>query len=523
MHEIKNRLQAAVDATGGAIYEHKVPLDGAAYHDDRWAEIFGYHSHELPQYDHFVEWLLEQVHPEDRARMEQAYSDLVEARSTNYRIELRLRHKKGHWVWVEAYAHAAERDNTGRANRIVGMMRDITDRKRVEESLNQLNARLEQEISERTALAEERAKQLQSLAVELVEAEERERSSIAQLLHDDLQQILASAHLRLQSTGPNETNPATIAKVDELIKESIAKTRRLSHELSPAILNNSDLPEALRWLVRHMGEHFDLEVELEADTADPIPDSLKRFLFRTAQEFLFNTIKHAAVKTARLVATQSEKYLTLAVSDPGCGFEPDALDNKVKPPGLGVITIRERASYMGGSLDIQAAPGQGSCFTLKIPCHLIESRSSQSSDESAAEEGAGVVQKEPDQTAEADKKVLFVDDHEVMRQGLIELIAEQPGISVVGEAENGLQAIERARELQPDVIVMDISMPVMGGIEATRRIKAEMPHIRVIGLSMFDDEHIVSKLRQAGAEAYINKSASSAELLRGIYGNGKPL
>jgi len=119
-------------------------------------------------------------------------------------------------------------------------------------------------------------------------------------------------------------------------------------------------------------------------------------------------------------------------------------------------------------------------------------------------------------------RVLIAEDEAHVRR-LLRSILESMHYEVVGEAENGLQAIERARELQPDVIVMDISMPVMGGIEATRRIKAEMPHIRVIGLSMFDDEHIVSKLRQAGAEAYINKSASSAELLRGIYGNGKPL
>ncbi|MFO7840512.1 MAG: response regulator [Desulfosalsimonadaceae bacterium] len=522
LHEIKNRLQAAVDATGGAIYEHRVPLDGTAYHDDRWAEIIGYNSNELPQYDNFVEWLIEQVHPEDKSRVEQAYSDFVEGKRPNYRIEFRLRHKEGHWVWVEAYAHAVERDKTGRATRIVGMMRDITDRKRVEQELNQLNARLEQEISERTALAEERAKQLQSLAVELVEAEERERSSIAELLHDDLQQILASAHLRLQSADPNETNAATIEKVDELLKESIAKTRQLSHELSPAILNNSDLPDALRWLLRHMGEHFGLEVELESDSCGPLPESLKRFLFRAAQEFLFNTIKHADVKTAKIAVTQSDKYLSLTVSDHGCGFEPEALDNKAKPPGLGVMTIRERASYMGGSLDIQAAPGRGSCFTLTIPCQLTESRSSRAVDQ-PAETGTSMAKNDAAVVAQTDKKVLFVDDHGVMRQGLIELIADQSGIQVVGEAENGLQAIEQARELQPDVIVMDISMPVMDGIEATRLIKAEMPHTRVIGLSMFDDEHIVSKLRQAGAEAYINKSASSAELLRGIYGSGHQL
>jgi DNA-binding NarL/FixJ family response regulator len=90
---------------------------------------------------------------------------------------------------------------------------------------------------------------------------------------------------------------------------------------------------------------------------------------------------------------------------------------------------------------------------------------------------------------------MFVDDHKVIRQGLIRLTAGQPNIKVIGEASNGLEALELARRHRPDVIVMDVSMPVMDGIEATRRIKTEMPEIRVIGLSMHDDEQVLSRLR----------------------------
>jgi DNA-binding NarL/FixJ family response regulator len=97
------------------------------------------------------------------------------------------------------------------------------------------------------------------------------------------------------------------------------------------------------------------------------------------------------------------------------------------------------------------------------------------------------------------------------------LVNGQPLIQVVGEAANGREAIEQVRRLRPDVVLMDVSMPEMDGIEATRRIKAEWPGVRVIGLSMHDDEHISQAMRAAGAEGFLSKTASPAELLKVIY------
>ncbi len=102
---------------------------------------------------------------------------------------------------------------------------------------------------------------------------------------------------------------------------------------------------------------------------------------------------------------------------------------------------------------------------------------------------------------------------------MIKLVSEKPDISVVGEWENGREALELARWLRPDVIVMDVSVPEMDGTEATRRIKAELPETRVMDLSMHNDEHTAHSLREAGAEAFINKSVSYAILLKAIYVN----
>jgi len=109
-------------------------------------------------------------------------------------------------------------------------------------------------------------------------------------------------------------------------------------------------------------------------------------------------------------------------------------------------------------------------------------------------------------------RLLLVDDQSLFREALRTLLALQPDFEVVGEAANGEQALTLAATCRPDVILMDLGMPEMGGVEATQKIHSEMPKIRVIGLSMFDEMEIASSMIKAGAVAYLNKSCSIEEL-----------
>jgi len=101
-----------------------------------------------------------------------------------------------------------------------------------------------------------------------------------------------------------------------------------------------------------------------------------------------------------------------------------------------------------------------------------------------------------------DLRVLLVDDHEIFREGLMSILEEVDGIQVVGEASDGAQAVEKARDLQPDVVLMDINLPAMNGIEATRKITAKMPDIRIIGLSVDSEDDMADSMIAAGAAAY---------------------
>ena len=113
-------------------------------------------------------------------------------------------------------------------------------------------------------------------------------------------------------------------------------------------------------------------------------------------------------------------------------------------------------------------------------------------------------------------RILVVDDHTLVRESLARMLRSEPDFEVVGEAWDGKLAVELARELRPDLVMMDISMPVMDGIEATRRICAECPAVRVISLSMFTNGEQAQPMVEAGAVAYVSKTDSADVLLQTI-------
>ncbi|KJS29358.1 MAG: hypothetical protein VR64_21310 [Desulfatitalea sp. BRH_c12] len=456
------------------------------------------------------------LHPEDVAPTIKAWQDACRS-GRLYQIEHRVHMQDGSYRWHLSRAipiHNAE----GCVIKWFGTATDISTVKQAEYELRRLNETLEQKVLERTAIAEARAAQLRSLAVELMETEERERRQFSDLLHDDLQQMLAAAKMQVQAVAETLSSVPMLSDAVQLLDQSIAKSRRLSHQLSPTILHQAGLITALGWLSRQVKEQFGLKVELDIETEllmERTPQ--KVFLFRAVQELLFNIVKHADVKSARVEVTSSEDSISVIVSDQGHGFDPQLLENRTSNLGLGLLTIKERAGYVGGKFAIESALGQGSHFTLTVPnvatigeeeaalgALLFKETNHLRSD--ATISGAGCI------------SVLFVDDHRVMRQGLINLVKGQPFIHVAGEASNGREAIELAHKLLPNLILMDVSMPEMDGIEATRRIKEELPHVRVIGLTMHDDEQISASMNQAGAEVTLSKTLSAAEVVKAIYG-----
>lgn len=123
-------------------------------------------------------------------------------------------------------------------------------------------------------------------------------------------------------------------------------------------------------------------------------------------------------------------------------------------------------------------------------------------------------------------RILLVDDYILFRKGLISLLASQEDFEVVGEAENGLEALEQSRKLMPDLILMDITMPVCDGLEATRRILAEMPYVKIVILTVAEDDQSLFEAIKSGAYGYLLKKLDPDqlfEMLRGISRGEAPI
>jgi two-component system nitrate/nitrite response regulator NarL len=113
-------------------------------------------------------------------------------------------------------------------------------------------------------------------------------------------------------------------------------------------------------------------------------------------------------------------------------------------------------------------------------------------------------------------KILIADDHELVRRGTAGVLLSQSSLELCGEASNGEEAIQKAAELRPDLIILDVTMPVLNGLEAARRIRETLPSVPILMLSMHDGEQIIEEAKLAGAQGFLSKGEVAAALLRAI-------
>ncbi len=377
------------------------------------------------------------------------------------------------------------------------------------------------DISERVETEHNLQMQQRSLAA----MEERER--IGRELHDGIGQIMGYLNLQLQASRALLADSQQEA-VDALLAQLITVTQKSHNDVREFILGIkkpatalTDFWTALQQLTDTFEAqyHMSILLSLPADAPPWLLPPRDFHMLRLIREALTNVYKHADATQVQIIATQiTPNQAQFIISDNGCGFTTtrsmsgDSIVLEEAPHSplptadspnhhFGLNIMHERAIELNGRLEIRTAPDQGTQLVVTI-----------------------AIQPEDEKTAvsypTSPLRILLVDDHSLFRDGMGRLL-ETYGVQIVGTAGNGLEAQDVVRETNPDIVLMDIHMPVCDGIEATKRIKAEFPDQRIIMLTVSAEDDTLFAALKAGASGYLLKSMEIDELFILIAGLDK--
>jgi CheY-like chemotaxis protein len=236
-------------------------------------------------------------------------------------------------------------------------------------------------------------------------------------------------------------------------------------------------------------------------------------LFQSARELLINAVKHAETTTAAIEVAVDEGLLRIQVRDEGKGFDISRTETQKENQKFGLLSIQERMKALGGSFTVTSAPGEGTTAALILPLTgSIGAQPTQWTLPMLPSKKTATLLVHPSSRL----RVLLVDDHAMIRQGLKSVLDGYDDLEVVGEAGDGREALELAERLRPTVVVMDINMPNMNGIEATRVMKRRHPDIRIIGLSVSSGGENQEAMKAAGATVLLTKEAAAERLYAAI-------
>ncbi len=352
-----------------------------------------------------------------------------------------------------------------------------------------------------------------------------ERNRLAREIHDTLAQSLAGIIINLESLKPYKARRSrgladVLAETETLARGALEEARRSVLGLHPTPLQHQSLRDALTLELLGLAKRAALTTQFYIHGIErPLRPDLATALFRITQEAFQNIYKHAAARHVILGLAFEEEAVVLTVEDDGVGFAPDAPGTATPKDGggFGLLSMAARARILGGELLVTSHPGHGAAVRATIPYVRSGIAMAAVMLPDPLTPSEALHEHSPDLSPNAHLiRVLVVDDQAIVRQGIRHILEEQPDMEVVGEAEDGLEAVEQVGRLHPDVVLLDLQLPGLSGIEAIPRLRAAHPAVEVIILSVFDQDEEVFASFKAGARGYLLKDATPATVIAAV-------
>lgn len=354
---------------------------------------------------------------------------------------------------------------------------------------------------------------LRLLSTRLLEIQDEERRRIARDLHDitgqklALQCIALSRMTRLLSPAANNETRESIAQCLDLTNQIVEEIRTLSYLMHPPLLDELGLPAAVKWYAegfqKRTGIHMDVDVARDLPRLRP---DAELALFRVVQESLTNVHRYSGSPNAYVRITGDEDEYKVEVGDFGKGMKAQqsaSPNGEMAPLGVGIQGMRERIRQLSGGLEIFSKSGKGTIVIASLPLSRfllpVENEPASGTEASPA----------PGKTK---SRILLVDDHEMLRRGLHAMLEKEPDLSICGEAKDGIDAVEKAIALRPDLVILDINMPGLNGLTVVRQILRSCPETRILVFTVHDSEQTLQESLSAGAHGFLSKGKAGRDL-----------
>jgi two-component system, NarL family, sensor kinase len=358
---------------------------------------------------------------------------------------------------------------------------------------------------------------LRQLSARLLQLQDEERRRIARDLHDVTGQKVAVLSMSLDRLArqADEHKPETrqlIKESRDIVGQIGEEIRTLSYILHPPLLDECGLASAVHWYAEGFEKRSGIKLEVTVNGDLPrLPIDAETTLFRVVQESLTNVHRYSGSSVAKISISKEDGEVRLEIIDHGHGNKTGKARAKLDgsaPLGVGIPGMRERLHQLGGGLTVDFG-ANGTRVTATLP--VKKAGDGELTGESPTSLSFAI-----HSAQDARRRILIADDHELMRRGLRGLLESHDEWAVCGEAVEGSEAVRKAGELEPDLVIMDVNLPGLSGINAAMQIRQARQAAKILFFTVHDSEEVLREIVDVGAHGYVAKSRASQDLVEAV-------